>query len=87
MYFLIASLITTYSSVIIKANIVKHNDEGHLLKVSYESNSWNGNGTLCDDGWDDRAADIICKQNGFLVSNQKSYVIYQSVNNPINEKN
>lgn len=62
--------------MIIKAIIEEHSDEAHLLKVSYESKSWIGNGTLCDDGWEDREADIICKQNGFLVSFSNLAIYY-----------
>ena len=48
--------------------MVEHDGGYHLLEVSYSSKSWNGNGTLCDDGWDNREAEIVCKQNGFNVS-------------------
>ena len=56
------------TSVIIKTHMVEHDGGYHLLEVSYSSKSWNGNGTLCDDGWDNREAEIVCKQNGFNVS-------------------
>ncbi|XP_063681587.1 uncharacterized protein LOC134816595 [Bolinopsis microptera] len=68
--------------VIIKTSIVAHNEGSHLVQVSYTSKSWNGNGTLCDDGWDNREAGIICRQNGFkygkaisLVTDREDFVL------------
>ena len=54
--------------MIIKTSILANNEDDHLVQVSYTSKSWNGNGTLCDDGWDNKEAEIICRQNGFKVS-------------------